>query len=72
MHKSTVILSLFVVALGLCAAYFHQQHKTLAQSIALDREQCAQKLVQLQNDYQAQLAELQQGLLQPPVAPVAK
>jgi hypothetical protein len=72
MQKSTFILMPLTLALGLCAAYFHRQHETLAQSIALDREQCTRQLAQLQNEYQAQLGELQQQLLQPAVAPAAR
>lgn len=64
MHKSTLIFALVALALGLGAAHSRRQYNALVQSIASDKEQCVQEIAQLQNDYRAQLLELQQQLLQ--------
>jgi hypothetical protein len=64
MTRSTLLLTVLTTALGAGTIYFYQEHTTLVRGIAQDKEQCAGRLAQLQSDYQAQLEELQQQLLQ--------
>jgi hypothetical protein len=64
MTRSTLLLAVVTAALGLGTAYLYRQHTELSRGIALDWEQCAQRIARLQSEHQARLAELERHLMQ--------
>jgi hypothetical protein len=64
MTRSTLLLAVVTTVLGAGTFNFYLEHTALARSVAQDKEQCAERLAQLQSGYKAQLEELQQQLLQ--------